>query len=66
MAAEVLALLGKAGKKLAKWHLQQLMPLQVMKETGLANLVSEKQPSVSHTRETRLVKIAGHRCNVLV
>lgn len=31
MAAEVFSLLGKAGKRLAGWRLQELIPFQVMK-----------------------------------
>ena len=31
MAAEVLSLLGKGGKRLAGWRLQELIPVQVMK-----------------------------------
>lgn len=38
MAAEVLAFLGKAGKRLAGWRLQELTHLQV-KETVLVSFV---------------------------
>ena len=39
MAAEVLSLLGKAGKRLAGWRLQELISIQVMKQTSLVHLV---------------------------
>lgn len=41
MAAGVLSFLGKAGKRLAGWRLQELTLLQVMKEIGLGNLVRD-------------------------
>lgn len=41
MAAEVLSLLGKAGKRLAGWRLQELIYVQVMKQTGLVNFVRD-------------------------
>lgn len=41
MAAEVLSLLGKAGKRLAGWRLQELIYVQVMKQTGWVNFVRD-------------------------
>lgn len=41
MAADLLSFLGKAGKRLAGWRLQELTLLQVIKEIGLVNLVRD-------------------------
>lgn len=41
MTAGLLSFLGKAGKRLAGWRLQELTLLQVIKEIGLVNLVRD-------------------------
>lgn len=41
MAAGVLSFLGKAGKRLAGWRLQDLTPLQVMQQIGLGDLLRD-------------------------
>ena len=52
MAAEVLSLLGKAGKRLAGWRLQELIYIQVWL------ILLEMLPKISRSCETLLVKLA--------